>query len=52
MRNKKLKPMYLRVRLPAIQTAGGGTHQPAKGGKHRRSREKAKVRGEIQAERD
>jgi len=47
-----MKPMYLRVRLPAIKTAGGGAHQPEKGGKYRREQEKAKTRREIQAERD
>ncbi len=52
MRKKKLKPVYLRVRLPAIKTAGGGVHQPAKGGRYRRGQEKEKVRREIQAERD
>lgn len=49
MKKKKLKPMYLRVRLPIIKQTGGAI-QPAKGGKHRRSQEKTKVRREIQAE--
>jgi hypothetical protein len=46
---KKLKPVYLRIRLPAIRQTGG-THQPAKGGKYRRGKEKKGTRREIQAE--
>lgn len=46
---KKLKPMYLRVRLPVISKTGG-THEPSKGGKHRRNREKEKTRQEVKAE--
>jgi len=42
--------MYLRVRLPAIKTAGGGAHQLAKGGKYRRGKEKVKTKREIEAE--
>ncbi|MDP3697779.1 MAG: hypothetical protein Q8R55_07270 [Candidatus Taylorbacteria bacterium] len=49
MRKKKQKPMYLRVRLPRIRQTGGA-HQPEKGGKHRRNREKQKTQHEIQAE--
>ena len=51
MKKRKQKPAYLRVRLPAIKTAGGGAHQPEKGGKYRRNQEKDKARSEIEAER-
>ena len=52
MRKKKQKPAYRRIRLPAIKRAGGGAHQPDKGGKYRRGREKEKMRHEIEAERN
>lgn len=48
-RKKKLKPVYLRVRLPAIVKTGGA-HVPAKGGRYRRGKEKQKNRREIEAE--
>ncbi len=51
MRKKKLKPVYLRVRLPAISKTGGA-HDPAKGGKYRRGREKEKTRKEVKTELD
>ena len=47
---KKEKSVYLKIRLPAIKTAGGGVHQPAKGGKYRRSQEKQNARREAKAE--
>lgn len=50
-RNKKLKPVYLRIRLPKIEKTGGA-HVPAKGGKYRRGKEKEKSRMEIEAELD
>lgn len=50
MKKKKLKPVYLRVRLPKIEKTGGA-HVPAKGGRYRRGREKEKTRKEIEAER-
>ena len=46
---KKQKPAYMRVRLPAIQKTGGA-HQPAKGGRYRRSQEKQNARREAKAE--
>ncbi|MDO8496672.1 MAG: hypothetical protein Q7S43_04475 [bacterium] len=46
---KKLKPIYLRVRLPKIEKTGG-VHTPAKGGKYRRGKEKDKTRKEVEAE--
>ena len=46
---KKHKPAYMRIRLPIIQKTGG-THQPAKGGKYRRDKEKDKTRQEIQTD--
>lgn len=49
MKNKKLKPVYLRIRLPKIEKTGGA-HVPAKGGKYRRGKEKEKSRREIEAE--
>ena len=49
MKSKSPKPAYLRVRLPKIEKTGG-VHQPDKGGKYRRSKEKDKVRKEIEAE--
>ena len=52
MKRKKQKPMYLRVRLPAIKRAGSGAHQPGKGGKYRRGLGKEKTRKEIEAERE
>ncbi len=48
-RKKKLKPVYLRVRLPQIPQTGGA-HTPAKGGKYRRGKEKEKTRREIKVE--
>lgn len=48
-KKKKLKPVYLRVRLPKIEKTGGA-HVPAKGGKYRRGKEKQKNRLEIEAE--
>lgn len=48
-RKKKLKPVYLRVRLPKIEKTGGA-HVPAKGGKYRRGKEKEIARREIKAE--
>ena len=50
MRKMKQKSMYLKVRLPVIKASGGGAHQPAKGGKYRRSREKHKARQDARAE--
>ncbi len=41
--------MYLRVRLPRIRQTGGA-HEPDKGGKHRRGKEKEKTRREVEAE--
>lgn len=49
MKKKKLKPVYLRVRLPIIKQTGGAI-QPAKGGKYRRGQEKTKIRREVRAE--
>ena len=46
---KKVKPVYLRIRLPKIEKTGG-VHQPDKGGKYRRTKEKQKSRREIKAE--
>jgi hypothetical protein len=46
---KKQKPLFLKVRLPGIPKTGGA-HQPVKGGKYRRSKEKAVSRREIKAE--
>ena len=46
---KKQKPLFLKVRLPAIIKTGGA-HQPTKGGKYRRNKEKSKARREIEAE--
>lgn len=43
------KPAYRRVRVPLIRQTGGA-HQPAKGGKYRRSLEKEKIRQEVGAE--
>jgi len=51
MNRKRVKPMYLRVRLPVIRQTGGA-HVPAKGGKYRRGLEKEKSRHEIKAELD
>lgn len=48
---KKLKPVYLRIRLPMIRQTGG-VHEPEKGGKHRRGKEKQKTRKEIHTELD
>ena len=48
---KKVKPVYLRIRLPKIEKTGGA-HQPAKGGKYRRGKEKEKSRKDIRAELD
>ncbi len=48
-RKKKLKPVYLRIRLPKIEKTGG-VHTPAKGGKYHRGKEKEKTRSEIKAE--
>ncbi len=48
---KKVKPVYLRIRLSPIRQIGG-THQPLKGGKYRRGSEKEKVRRDIKAELD
>lgn len=48
-RKKKLKPVYLRVRLPQIPQTGG-MHIPEKGGKHHRGKEKDKTRKEVEAE--
>ena len=48
-RKKKLKPVYLRIRLPQIPQTGG-VHIPEKGGKHRRGKEKDKTRKEVEAE--
>lgn len=48
---KKVKPVYLRIRLPKIEKTGGA-HQPAKGGKYRRGKEKDKSRRDIRAELD
>ncbi|MBI2064787.1 MAG: hypothetical protein HYT62_01895 [Candidatus Yanofskybacteria bacterium] len=50
MKKKKQKSMYLKVRLPAIKRAGGGAHQPTKGGKYRRGQEKESSRKDIRAE--
>jgi len=50
MKQKKQKPAYMKVRLPAIKRAGGGPHVPAKGGKYRRGPEKENSRKEIKAE--
>lgn len=41
--------MYLKVRLPVIAKTGGA-HEPAKGGKYRRGKEKEKARKEIKTE--
>jgi len=49
MKNRKVKPIYLRVRLPMIRQTGGA-HQAAKGGKYRRGQEKQKTRKEIGSE--
>jgi len=46
---KKVKPVYLRIRLPKIEKTGG-VHQPAKGGKYRRTKEREKSRRDIKAE--
>lgn len=48
-KKKKLKPVYLRVRLPMIRQTGG-VHTPDKGGRYRRNAEKGKVRKEIRDE--
>ncbi len=48
-RTKKLKPIYLRVRMPSIGKIGGA-HNPAKGGKYRRGKVKESTRREIKAE--
>ena len=45
---KKIKPVYLRIRLPAIKRAGGGAHQPAKGGRYDRKQARQETRREIQ----
>ena len=51
MKNKKkLKPVYLRVRLPTIRQTEK-IHDPEKGGKYRRGKEKEKIRQEVEAER-
>lgn len=49
---KKQKPAYLKVRLPAIKSSGGGVHQSEKGGKYRRSQEKKRAWQVIKAELD
>lgn len=49
MKQKKKKPMYLKVRLPMIVKTGGA-HTPGKGGKYRRQAEKAKARREVSSE--
>jgi len=46
---KKIKPVYLRIRLPKIEKTGGA-HQPDKGGKYRRNKERDIARKEIKAE--
>jgi len=46
---KKIKPSYLKIRLPKIEKAGGA-HQPDKGGKYRRNKERDITRREIKAE--
>jgi len=46
---KKIKPVYLRIRLPQIRQVGGA-HEAEKGGKHRRGHEKQKTRKEIRTE--
>lgn len=48
-KGEKVKPVYLRIRLPIIRQTGGA-HAAGKGGGYRRTKEKNKSRQEIRAE--